>query len=145
MKKKKVEKPLSKTALAKLVSKLVRKATRVFNKYIRESAKIGSELCPICETNPVQVCFHIVTAKRRSTRFDERNVIGACVPCNYQENYWSDVSRAYYIRTYGVNQYLAIVDKSKEDFDFTVEYLEDIITRYGQKLKELNDNKSSSV
>lgn len=135
--KKKQTKPLSKTGTKKLVAKLTRKATKIFNKYIREKAKLNNPVCPICKINPVQVCFHIVSAKRKSTRFDERNVLGACVPCNYQENYWSDVSRAYYIRTFGTEQYLSVVDKSKEDLVYTPEYLQNVIDTYQHKLANL--------
>lgn len=137
MKKKKEDKPLSKTALKKLIAKKERKATKVFNKFIREAAKLQNPVCPICNVDPVYCCFHIVSAMRRSTRFDERNVIGACTACNNQENYYSDLSRAYYIRTYGVDQYLALVDRSKEDFEFTLEFLDGIITTYQEKLEHL--------
>lgn len=121
-----------------LLVKLRKKATRVFNQYIREKAKIEeSNLCPICRVNPIQVAFHIVSAKRKATCYDELNVVGACVPCNYQENYYSDISRAWYIRKFGVEMYLSIVDKSRQDFEYTVEYLTNIIDTYQQKLQQL--------
>lgn len=134
---KKKNKPLSKTALKKLIAKLDRKATKVFNQYIRTEAKIRLKICPLCRVNPIQCCFHIVTANRKSTRYNELNVIGACTACNYVENYWSDLSRAWYIQTFGVEQYLALVEESKKDFEFTVEYLQNIICTYQEKLSNL--------
>ena len=136
---KKKEKPLSKTALKKLISKLDRKATKVFNKFIRTEAKIRLKICPLCSLNHISCCFHIVSAQRKGTRYDERNVIGACIPCNKYENYFSDLSRAYYIRTFGVGQYLSLVDKAKKDFEFTVEYLQGIIDTYTKKLNNLDN------
>lgn len=133
----KKQKFLSKTVLKKLIARLDRKATKVFNKYVRIAAQKQSPLCPLCSTNPISCCFHIVTSKRKSTRYSERNTIGACTACNHQENYWSDLSRAYYIRTFGVVQYLEVVDESRKEFEFTVPYLEDIIKTYTEKLAQL--------
>lgn len=133
-KKKRPNKPLSKTATKKLIAKMDRKATKVFNKYIREYWKTLLTACPLCKKNPISCCFHMVSAQRKKTRYDERNTIGACTPCNKYENYFSDISRAWYIRTFGVEQYLALVDRAQEDFEFTIEYLQDIITKYSNKL-----------
>jgi len=130
-------KPLSKSALKKLIAKLDRKATKVFNKYIREYWRTLRDTCPLCEKNPISCCFHVVSAMRKKTRYDERNVIGACTPCNKYENYFSDLSRAWYLRTFGLDTYLAVVDKASEPFEFTRDYLENIIAHYSLKLEEL--------
>lgn len=134
-KKKKPNKPLSKTATKKLVAKLGRKATKVFNKYIRELWREKDPICPLCKKNPISCCFHMVSAQRKKTRYDEQNTLGACTPCNKYENYFSDLSRAWYIRTYGAEQYLNLVDRAKENFDFTIEYLQGIISKYEELLK----------
>jgi hypothetical protein len=137
-KKKDLNKPISKTALNKLISKRNRKAVKVFNQYIRTKWKLKYAFCPLCNKNPVQCCFHIVSADRKATRFDERNVIGACFACNQQENFWSDLSRVWYIQAFGVSQYIEIVEKSKEEFELTVEFLDNIIMAYAHKLAGLS-------
>jgi 5-methylcytosine-specific restriction endonuclease McrA len=153
--KKKQDKPLSLSALRKLVSKRDRKASKVFNKYIRTKWKLTCPLCPICNKNAIQCCFHIVSADRKATKFDERNVIGACFNCNNQENFWSDVSRVCYIKMYGLEQYFAIVEESKrnipaisnairEELEVWLRYLDNIILTYTDKYNAL-PNQSNKV
>lgn len=151
--KNKQNKPLSKTAQKKLLRKLERKADKIFSQYVRALAiKKYNGLCPLCGKNPLiidpaapkkknkWVCFHFVRRKRKILRWDIRNVIGACSRCNYLEYRNPDLSRAWFIRKFGVEVYLLLVDESKKDFSPTVEYLESIIGIYTQKLEELSNN-----
>lgn len=121
----------------KLLRRLERKADRSFSLYVRAASKLEYGKCPLCCIKPIQVNFHFVTRKRKMVRWDIRNVIGACSTCNFIENFWSDLSRAWYIRRFGVAQYLDVVDLSRQNFQPSVEYLEGIVKTYKDKLATL--------
>jgi len=123
--------------LRKLLRRAERKADKAFSLYIRAIAKLSYEKCPLCNVKPIECCFHFVTRKRKIVRWDYTNAVGACNTCNFLENFWSDLSRAWYIKTYGVDQYLKLVEKSKEDFKPTVELLDKITADYKSRLAEL--------
>lgn len=57
--------------------------------------------------------------------------------CNWLENRNPDPSRAWYIRRFGVSAYLNLVDKSKDFFEPTEDYLNGIIEKYDKLCKEL--------
>lgn len=142
--------------------KLKRKADAALSKYVRaRTTQLYGGKCPICGRGPliplkitkrnkkpegpaVQACFHFVRAKYHpSTRWDIRNVIGTCHKCNWVEYRDPDISRAWYIETFGVEAYLKLVKDSTKSFTPTVEWLTAFILEYELKLKELhNTNKS---
>jgi hypothetical protein len=93
--------------------------------------------CPLCLKNTIDCCFHFVTRRRKVLRWDIRNVVGACHSCNYLERKWPDISRAWYIRKFGAEQYLAIVDESAKPFQSTAEFLNGIIKENSEALKSL--------
>lgn len=120
-----------------LLRRLKTKADKALSQYIRAKTFREFGICPLCNKNPIQVSFHFVTRKRAITRWDDQNVVGACKTCNYLENYFSDVSRAWYIRRHGTDQYLQLVDKAQQNFIPTEEYLLDIINIFTEKLANL--------
>lgn len=75
---------------------------------------------------------------RKILRWDLRNVVGACNRCNFIEYRDPDLSRAWYIRTFGVGQYLSLVDESKQSYQPTLLDLQKIIDKY---TADLNDCK----
>jgi hypothetical protein len=130
--------PLTKTAIKKQLKMLSNKADKIFSLYIRAQAKqLYNDICPLCGKKPIQCCFHFITRKRKSTRWDWNNAVGACHTCNYLENYFSDLSRYWYIKKFGVEQYLSLVEKAKADFTPTKEDLENVIITYSHLLNRL--------
>lgn len=114
-----------------LLSRLMREADRVVSLWVRQQAVEKWGHCPLCNTNPVEVCFHFVRRKRTATRWDVENLVGACGRCNWIEYRNPDPSRAWFIRNRGVEKYLEIVDKSTAFYKPTVRDLEEIIEKYG--------------
>lgn len=111
----------------------------MFSLYMRKTSIQKYGLCPLCKQKPIDCNFHFVTRRRAIVRWSSKNTIGACKSCNWHENYYSDLSRAWYIREFGVEQYLALVDESKQDFVPTEEYLQGIISKYTQALQDLQN------
>jgi hypothetical protein len=112
---------------------LKKKADESLSKYVRKQTTEKYGQCPLCKEDrnrPVQACFHFVRRRRAILRWDIRNCIGSCHGCNYVEYRNPDPSRAWFIREYGVDKYLKLVDESKKDFEVTKEYLEGIIKKY---------------
>ena len=93
-------------------------------------------LCPLCNKNPIQCCFHFIRRRvgKGILRWDVRDTIGACHPCNFVERYNPDLSRAWFIRKYGVDLYLELVDESQKPFKATRDFLNAIIAYYEPKV-----------
>lgn len=116
-----------------LLKRLMKKADRALSVYIRRKTGKGRNgMCPLCNKKRIKVAFHFITRRRKILRWREDNVVGACSTCNYIEQFYPDVSRAWFIREYGAEKYLSLVDESQQAFEPTVEYLQGIITKYAQ-------------
>lgn len=127
--------PLTKAALKKQLKRLSNKADKLFSLYIRaRDNRLFNKVCPLCEKKPIQCCFHFITRKRKAVRWNVQNAVGACHTCNYLENYFSDLSRYWYIKKFGVNQYLSLVENGRQDFTPTKEDLENVIITYNKML-----------
>jgi len=114
-----------------------KKADKALSDYVRKISVSLYGKCPLCGINPIQCCFHFVRRRRKILRWCDKNVIGACNKCNFLEYRDPDLSRAWYIRKFGVEQYLFLVDKSKEAYSPTLEDLQKIIDEFTTKLKDL--------
>lgn len=111
--------------------RLCKKADAALSLYVRElTSRMHGGKCPMCKVGSVQCCFHFIRRKRKILRWEFKNVTGACHRCNYIEYRDPDLSRAWFIRRHGVELYLALVDKSKESFEPTPEYLQGIVDEY---------------
>lgn len=119
-----------KIPLRKLLRRLEKKADKVFSLYVREQTKATSPKCPLCGINEIQCCFHFIRRRRKILRWNVWNVVGACHRCNYIEYRDPDLSRAWFLKTRGLTLYLDLVERSKESFAPTVEFLESIIKQY---------------
>lgn len=119
------------------LKKLELKADKALSNYIRALTIYAYDLCPLCNKNPVEVSFHFLSRRRKATRWVDHNVVGACRTCNYIEQYLPDWSRAWYIRTNGVDRYLTLVEEAKQDFIPTIEYLEGVVKTYTDLLTQL--------
>lgn len=129
------------------------KADKALSEYVREVARREyNNKCPFCHKDPTQpvwnekkkkwmqnkwVCFHFVSRRRKSVRWHEPDVIGACSFCNAKERSYPDPYRAFYIRKFGADKYLALVDKSLETFEPTLEFLQGIVNEYTERLRVL--------
>ena len=119
-----------KIPLRKIIAKLKRKADKSLSDYVRMIATEEYGKCPLCGINKIDTCFHFVTRNRCYLRWSLDNVEGTCRNCNLLENFWPDLSRAWYIRRHGVDAYLKLVEDSKQSFTPTAEYLENVIATY---------------
>jgi len=135
------------------------KADKALSEYAREVARREYDnKCPFCHRDPTTpvwsekkkkwmnnrwVCFHFISRRRKSVRWDETNVIGACSFDNAKERNYPDPYRAFYIRKFGVDKYLALVDKSIEAFEPTAEFLGGIVDEYVNRLKALVSEKTN--
>jgi hypothetical protein len=133
-----VVKKKKKVPLRKIIRRLEKKADKAVSLYIRKrDSKVADNKCVICKVNPIQCAFHIVRRGRKILRWDPRNIVATCHRCNYIEYRNPDISRAFFIREYGVELYLKLVDDSQNDFESTIENLEEIIKKFEKELKEL--------
>ena len=122
-----------------IIYTLSKKADKALSEFVRAQTKWTYSICPLCKQRPIECCFHFISRRRKILRWEIKNVIGACFTCNYIERIWPDLSRAWYIKTYGVDRYLQLVEESKKTFEPTAEYLEGIITKYKADLKLIGD------
>lgn len=133
------KKKKKKVPLRKLLRRWERKADKAFSEYVRAFTKLTiSPKCPLCGINEIQCCFHFIRRRRKVLRWDIRNVVGACHRCNYIEYRDPDLSRAWFLKTRGLTQYLDLVEMSKDTFIPTLEYLQQVtedFIRYKAELK----------
>jgi hypothetical protein len=144
------------------IRRLEKKADRAMSEFVRAKTIIEFKgKCPICDRGPIipvkpcrrnklategpaiECCFHFIRRKRKVLRWDIRNVVGACHKCNWVEYRDPDLSRAWYIRRYGADQYLDLVDESKGSFVPDVGYLERVIKGYEDDLAKLKKSEAA--
>ena len=126
-----------------------KKAHRAMSLYIRAIFQDRYGHCPLCKVRPVQAVFHILRSKYvKSLRYAIKNVIASCHTCNWEEYRNPDPSRAWYIREYGVEQYLAlcddglkVVEYSLEDYARIAKEYEDLLVKFSE---EKHGNKESA-
>lgn len=119
--------------------RMAKKADAALSLYVRELTKrMYNGKCPLCQVGQVECCFHFIRRKRKILRWEFDNVVGACHRCNYVEYRDPDLSRAWFIRKHGVDKYLAMVDKSKEQFEPTLDYLQGVINDFTARMAALN-------
>ena len=119
------------------IRRLEKKADRLLSLIIRARAvkEFGGK-CPFCKENPIEVCFHFISRKRKILRWSLLNVIGACSRCNWRERYFPDLYRAWLIRRIGVRAYLAMVDIATESISYTVEEMSILIESLLEVMEE---------
>jgi hypothetical protein len=109
--------------------KLMKKATEVFNAWIRRR---DGNRCVCCGTTQNPTCGHLITAGKKSTRFDELNCHCQCRTCNYSHEFRPEIYTLWFIRKFGGEAYDDLVTRSNAIKKFTREELEEIIRRYGE-------------
>lgn len=149
----KKKKKKRKVSLRTQLRRLAKKADQALSRYARALAIIEYKgHCPFCGRDPLLpvpskdgkkmrkngwVCFHFIRRRRRIVRWVPENVIGACAFCNRIEVGNPDPYRAFYIRKFGAEKYLELVDKSLGSFEPTVEYLQKVVTEFTDQLAAL--------
>ena len=131
----KQEKPRKRVKLPSIPS-LRRKLDQLFSKWIRgrDAAPNGIGRCYTCNRYSHLEASHFIPRQHAATRWDERNVHGACAYCNR----WQHGNLAeYYVRL--VRQYgQATVDElmrlKRQPAHFTRSDLEALIERYSRAL-----------
>lgn len=127
-----------KIPLRTLLRRAHKAADRAFSLFIRaRDRQVFNGKCLLCKERTIQCAFHIVRRGRKILRWHPANAIGACHRCNYIEYRNPDLSRAWYIRHFGTEQYLYLVDKSEEEFTPALEQLQQIISAFTNALREL--------
>ena len=120
-----------------------KKAHKAMSLYIRAVYHDKYGHCPLCGLRPVQAVFHILRSKYvKALRYDIRNVIGSCHKCNWLEYRNPDPSRAWYIRAFGVEQYLKLCDDGLKEVEYTLEDYQRIEADYASLLASYNLRKS---
>lgn len=111
-----------------VLRRLEQKADKALSLLVRELTRreYGGK-CPLCGEGKIECCFHFVRRRRKILRWSLRNVIGACHRCNYVEYRLPDLSRAWFVRKFGAEAYLALVDESVKPFVPTAGFLTAII------------------
>lgn len=125
--------------------RLEKKADKALSLLVRAETADKYGACPLCKVGKIECCFHFVRRRRKSVRWDRRNVIGACHRCNYIEYRDPDQSRAWYIRNFGAEQYLAVVDKSAEQFVPAEPYLKAMVGLLELKLENYRAGQKTEV
>ena len=121
---------MSKAAQKRLLKRWIIWADKALSRYTRRVTRQEYGLCPFCRIRPIKHCFHFVTRRKWATRWDTRNVIGSCASCNYKERYFPDLYRVWYLRKYGMETYIQLVEDSKKPVELTTNFLKDIVRKY---------------
>lgn len=155
--KRKKRKGPRKVSLKTQIRRLMKKADRALSVFARADAIIKfAGKCPFCGRDPILpvpskdgkkmrkngwVCFHFVRRRRKSVRWELINVVGACAFCNRIEVGNPDPYRAWYIRKFGHEQYLMLVDESAKTFEPDVAFLNSVVEKFTAAFKALgNEN-----
>lgn len=127
------------------VKSLKKKLDDIFSKYIRRRDHGICFSCGKTKHWKEQQAGHYIKRSRNITRYDERNVHCQCVKCNmFDGGNYPEYTKAL-IGRYGHDIIDYLVDKSKEDKQFTVEELQELIDIYSKKLKELDQHEQNQI
>lgn len=120
-------------------SRLRKKLTTIFNKYIRLRDRAAG--CISCQIRPVQNAGHFRSTGRAphgSMRYDEQNVNGQCIYCNYTLGGNEEGYKAGLVRKYGPGIIERLdVKRSCRQNPWTVWEYESMIKTYQQKINEM--------
>ena len=105
---------------------LIKKANKVFNKFIRE--RDGQ--CVTCGTRNDLTCSHLITSGKKSVRYDTTNCNCQCKSHNFQHEWNPEIYTAWWINKYGLTAYNELIARSNMIKKFTREELEKIIIAY---------------
>lgn len=81
----------------------------LFSQYIRARDK---NTCLLCGSKTRLSNSHLVTRQVTILRWDELNCHTHCWGCNKRHTYHPEIYTAWFLRTYGVEAYLSLVNKA---------------------------------
>jgi hypothetical protein len=116
-----------------LRKRLMIKAVKVFNEYIRKR----DPACFDCGSIESPTCGHLITAKKESTRFDEMNCFRQTAGHNFRHEMQPEIYTLKFIERFGAQAYADLVSRSNQIKKHTVEELQEIIEDYQRKLERL--------
>lgn len=140
----KAKKKPKKIPLRTRIKRLRKKADDLMSEYVRAMTHAEYGRCPLCVDGverPIEACFHFVRRKAAPwLRWLLENTIGSCHRCNWLEYRHPDPSRAWYIRRFGHEQYLRLVDLAHPErrLEFGEPELLLIVDRYSRLLAGLS-------
>ena len=111
------------------IRKLILHADKLFSLFIRNRDK----RCVLCGTTLNLTCGHLIKRGKKAVRWSEINCFCLCSGCNYRDNFDHDIYVAWFIRKYGEENYLYLVERSRGVFKPSREYLNAIIKQYEDK------------
>lgn len=113
--------------------KLIAKLDRLVSEYVRKRDK----RCVTCNKTTDLTCSHLITRGCMSLRFNLMNCNAQCKGCNLLHEYRPERYTQWWINKYGLEEYEALVTKSKQIKRFTEEELEALIQAMKQLIKEV--------
>lgn len=99
---------------------------------LRDIARYGR--CRICETRPIEVCYHVIPRGANSIRWAEDNGWGACGECNTREQQNRESYKILHRQIMGDEAYEALAQRGREIADWSIEKM---IELRGELLKKI--------
>lgn len=125
-------------------SKLEKEAWDAFSLYIRERDK--DKGCISCGTfEGVMQAGHMISRRRRATKYDEHNVNGQCSKCNWADKFVSgihDMNVIAFINRYSVEIYRALVTLSERTMQHSKADMIALRDTYREKLLTLKASRA---
>lgn len=109
----------------------IKKTDKSMSEYVRAK----TPFCVICGTRDRLTNGHLITRNAKSVRFDLENCATQCSSCNYTHEFRPERFTEWYIENFGTEQYLALVQRSKQIKKWTVDELKELEEHF-KKLKE---------
>lgn len=116
--------------------KLIKELDTIFSEVVRKDAIRRYKKCPFCKKKKIVCCFHFITRKKYSVRWDLNNAIGSCFGCNFGMEFNPHPFIVWYINEYRLENYLGLVKRSEEKSKITDLELEAMINSYKEDLKK---------
>lgn len=104
-----------------------------FAKFIRERDR--EKGCFSCG-GKVEAAGHLISRRKRATKYHEENVLGQCHLCNYKDKTvkgYHDICVAEFIKKFGPDKYQELVEMSKTTIQHTKSKLQEMTNIYVNK------------
>jgi hypothetical protein len=118
-------------------ARLEKQIDDIFSLYIRTRDNYRCICCSANENIQVIQCGHLITRSRRAVRWDEKNADAQCRPCNLIHEYNPEIYTKLWIKKRGLKAYNKLVEKSWRPIKHSLQELENILSYYKSKLREV--------
>lgn len=95
-------------------------------------------LCFVCQKNEGTQAGHIISRRKRATKYDWRNLVLICQPCNWRdanEPGYHDYVVARFISNFGASLYSELVEKSRETCPHSAVRLREMREEFNRNLE----------